>query len=146
MRIVVQRVSSARVEVDGTVCGEIGKGMLVFLGIHKDDTAAATEFLSQKLVNLRIFEDAAGKMNLALKEVGGEVLVVSQFTLYGSCLSGRRPDFIDAMRGPEAEALYEKFVAEIKAALGRVQTGKFGADMKVHLVNDGPVTFVVDSL
>ncbi len=144
MRILIQRVSSAHVEADGVVCGKIGKGLLVFLGIHKDDTSETTALLVQKLINLRIFKDTDGKMNLALKDVGGAVLVVSQFTLYGNCMGGRRPAFVDSMSGSGAKELYEKFVSEVKAATGDVQTGQFGADMQVHLVNDGPVTFLLE--
>jgi D-tyrosyl-tRNA(Tyr) deacylase len=144
MRIVVQRVSQAKVTVEGKVTGSIEKGLLVLLGVHKDDLPEHTTWLVSKLVNLRIFEDDQGKMNLCVKDVGGEILVVSQFTLYGNCVSGRRPDFL--MSAPPAQAipLYEKFVAEVSQEMGRVQTGIFGATMQVALVNDGPVTFVID--
>lgn len=144
MKILIQRVKEAKVVVAGETVGKVGKGLLVFLGIHKEDTPEKTGWLVNKLLNLRVFEDDAGKMNLSVKDVGGEVLVVSQFTLYGNCHNGRRPDFIAAMRGPEAEAIYDKFVAEVKAEIGKVETGSFGAEMEVALINDGPVTFMVE--
>lgn len=144
MRLVVQRVSHARVEVEGEVVGEIGRGVLVLLGVHKDDSAEDTTWLVNKLVNLRIFEDENGKMNLSVKDIQGEVLVVSQFTLYGNCGNGRRPDFIESAPGLRANVVYEKFVREVGLELGKVQTGKFGASMQVSLLNDGPVTLIVD--
>lgn len=144
MKIVIQRVSSAQVTVEGAVVGKIGTGVLVLLGIHKEDKAEQTSWLVQKLVNLRIFEDEAGKMNLGLKDVGGEVLVVSQFTLYGNCVNGRRPDFFSAAPGGQAEPIYNKFVNEVEVELGKVQTGKFAAMMQASLVNDGPVTLIID--
>jgi D-tyrosyl-tRNA(Tyr) deacylase len=144
MRLLIQRVLEAKVVVDQEVVGKIGKGLLVFLGIHKDDTPQKTGWLVKKLATLRIFEDDEGKMNRSVSDVGGEVLVVSQFTLYGNCMNGRRPDFISTMRGVEAEAIYEKFVLEVKQEVGAVQTGKFGAYMQVTLLNDGPVTFIID--
>lgn len=145
MRCVVQRVTSAKVEVNGAVCGEIGRGLLVFLGVAKGDTAPDAEFLASKVAQLRIFADAQGKMNLSLIETGGAVLAVSQFTLYGDCRKGRRPSFDDAAAPEEARALYEHFVAAVRGLGVRVETGVFQADMAVTLVNDGPVTLIVES-
>ncbi|MEM1282507.1 MAG: D-aminoacyl-tRNA deacylase [Chlamydiota bacterium] len=144
MRILIQRVKEAYVDVDGQVVGKIGKGVLVFLGLHKDDTESSIPWLVNKLVGLRVFEDEQGKMNLSVKDIGGEVLVVSQFTLYGNCMNGRRPDFISTMRGEDAEQLYDRFVKEVQDIMGSVQSGQFGANMQVHLVNDGPVTFMIE--
>lgn len=144
MRLVVQRVKESRVHVDGACIGQIEKGLLVYLGIHRNDTFASIPWMVNKLINLRIFEDAQGKMNLSLKETGGEVLVVSQFTLYGNCANGRRPDFLEAARPAEAEALYNQFVEEVRKELGRVQTGQFQATMEVYSINDGPVTFWIE--
>lgn len=145
MRVVVQRVKQASVVVDNAVCGEIQRGLLVFLGIHKEDRPEQTLWLVNKLKNLRIFSDEQGKMNLSVQDIKGEILVVSQFTLYGDCTDGRRPDFTKCAAGLEAVTIYEKFVAEVKAAMGSVQTGIFGAKMEVSLLNDGPVTFIIES-
>ena len=145
MRCVVQRVTSAKVEVDGVVSGEIGRGLLVLLGVAKGDTVADAEFLASKVPQLRIFSDAQGKMNLSLIDTGGAVLAVSQFTIYGDCRKGRRPSFDDAAGPEEARALYEHFVAAVRAAGVRVETGVFQADMAVTLVNEGPVTLIVES-
>lgn len=145
MRAVVQRVSRAQVSVDGELCSQIGKGMLVLLGVAADDTPAEAEKLAQKIAGLRIFEDAQQKMNLSLSDVGGQMLVVSQFTLLGDCRKGRRPSFTDAA-GPElAETLYEVFVKAVAAQGVPVATGRFRAHMQVELVNDGPVTLLLDS-
>jgi len=145
MRAVVQRVSRAQVSVDGELCSQIGKGMLVLLGVAADDTPAEAEKLAQKIAGLRIFEDAQQKMNLSLSDVGGQMLVVSQFTLLGDCRKGRRPSFTDAA-GPElAETLYEVFVKAVAAQGVPVATGRFRAHMEVELVNDGPVTLLLDS-
>lgn len=144
MRLVVQRVASASVEVEGKIAGKIGKGLLVLLGIHKDDSPEQTVWLVNKLVNLRIFEDEKGKMNKDVKEVGGEVLVVSQFTLYANCANGRRPDFMESAGGLKAEPIYEKFCREVAGEMGGVQTGIFGAFMKISLINDGPVTVILE--
>lgn len=144
MKVVVQRVKKAQVEVEGTVCGSIEKGILVFLGIHKDDLPHQTTWLVSKLLNIRIFSDDEGKMNLSLLDIQGEVLIVSQFTLYGNCLEGRRPDFGFAAGPEKAIPIYEKFIREMELSLGKVQTGIFGATMEVSLVNDGPVTFVLE--
>lgn len=145
MRAVVQRVTEARVEVDGTVVGSIGRGFLVLLGVARGDTAADAAYLAEKTAGLRVFEDAAGKMNLALDEVGGAVLAVSQFTLLGDCRKGRRPGFTDAAPPELADRLYNDYVAALRAAGLTVATGVFRAEMRVHLANDGPVTLLLDS-
>lgn len=145
MRAVVQRVSRAKVTVAGEIAGEIGKGMLVLLGVADGDTADDAVTMADKLVGLRVFEDPDGKMNLALTEVGGAMLVVSQFTLLGDCRKGRRPSFIAAARPEVAEALYRTFVAEVQGRGITVATGRFQTHMDVELVNDGPVTLLVDS-
>src|SRR5262249_8877046 len=130
--------------VEGQVCGEIGRGMLVRLGVAADDTADDARQLAEKIVGLRVFDDADGKMNLALADVGGAMLVVSQFTLFGDCRKGRRPSYTDAAEPALAERLYEQLVAIVRAKGIEVATGRFRADMKVALVNDGPVTLLVD--
>lgn len=145
MRAVVQRVSSASVTVAGKVTGQIGRGFLVLLGIATDDAQEDLIYLAQKVVGLRVFEDADGKMNLSIGEVGGAMLVVSQFTLYGDCRKGRRPGFTDAARPEVAEPLYRAFVAEVRGQGIVVETGQFQAEMQVSLVNDGPVTLLIDS-
>jgi D-tyrosyl-tRNA(Tyr) deacylase len=145
MRAVVQRVARARVVIDDQTVGEVGRGLLVLLGVTHDDTAETAAWLADKIVGLRIFNDADGKMNLAVGDVGGGVLVVSQFTLYGDCRKGRRPSFIDAARPEVAIPLYEAFVNAVKALGVSVATGRFGAMMQVELVNDGPVTLILDS-
>ena len=144
MRAVVQRVSRAEVRVGGEVTGRIGSGLAVLLGVGKGDTERAVEFLLDKIVGLRIFPDAEGKMNLSLEQTGGGLLVVSQFTLTADTSRGNRPGFSTAAPPPLAERLYERFATEIRARHGRVATGRFGADMRVTLANDGPVTFVLD--
>jgi D-tyrosyl-tRNA(Tyr) deacylase len=145
MRACVQRVSSASVTVDGKVVGEIAAGLVVLLGVAHGDTDADAEFMADKLVNLRIFSDEAGKMNLSLLDTGGEMLVVSQFTLLGDCRKGRRPSFVAAAPPDLAAALYATFVACVEAAGVHVATGTFQAMMDVALVNDGPVTMLLDS-
>lgn len=145
MRAVVQRVTRARVVIDGETVGEVGRGLLVLLGVTHDDTAETASWLADKIAGLRIFNEADGKMNLAVGDVGGGVLVVSQFTLYGDCRKGRRPSFLDAARPELAVPLYEAFVNAIKALGLPVATGRFGAMMQVELVNDGPVTLIIDS-
>ncbi len=145
MRLLIQRVTQASVTVDDKTVGIIGPGVLVFLGIHKDDPPEATTYLAQKLINLRMFHDENEKMNLSLLDTHGSVLIVSQFTLYANCNSGRRPDFFQAAPPDIAEPLYEKFITEVKSGISKVETGIFGARMRVHLINDGPVTFILDS-
>lgn len=146
MRVVVQRVAHAKVTVEGRITGEIGRGLLVLQGIVPSDTAADGEWLAQKLTKLRIFEDADGKMNLSVTDLAGGILLVSQFTLHASTAKGTRPSFNAAARPEIAHPLYELFQQQLAAALGRpVATGEFGAMMQVALVNDGPVTLVIDS-
>lgn len=145
MRTVVQRVSSASVTVDGNVIGKINKGFLVLLGIKSTDTKQDVDYMVKKVINLRIFRDENDKMNLSLKDVNGELLIVSQFTLYGDASSGNRPSFIDAAKPDIAIPLYEYFVSECRKKINLVQTGEFGADMKVELLNDGPVTIIMES-
>lgn len=146
MRAVIQRVRSARVVVAGETVGEIGRGLMVLLGVRTGDTEAQAKWLAEKIAGLRIFEDDGGKMNVAACDNGSAILVVSQFTLYGDCQKGRRPSFIAAARPDEAEPLYEKFVEFIQMQGIPTATGRFGADMQVELVNDGPVTLVVDTM
>ena len=145
MRAILQRVSEARVQIDGATVGEIGHGLLVLLGVTKSDTAEQARWLADKIVSLRIFNDADGKMNLDLAEVDGAILVVSQFTLYGDCSKGRRPSFIDAAAPETAIPLYEEFINAIKAHGIPTATGRFGAMMQVELCNAGPVTLILDS-
>ena len=145
MRAVVQRVSRARVVIDGETTGEVGLGLLVLLGVTHTDTVEDAAWLADKVIGLRIFNDADGKMNRGVADVGGGVLVVSQFTLYGDCRKGRRPSFIDAARPEVAIPLYEAFVNGVKALGVPAATGRFGAMMEVELVNEGPVTLIVDS-
>jgi D-tyrosyl-tRNA(Tyr) deacylase len=145
MRAVVQRVARARVVVGAEVVGEIGRGLLILLGVAKSDTPEQAVWLADKIVSLRIFQDAQDNMNLGLTDVGGAVLVVSQFTLYGDCRKGRRPSFIDAAPPEIAMPLYEAFVNGVRAQGIPTATGRFGAMMHVELVNDGPVTLIVDS-
>lgn len=144
MRIVVQRVTRASVEVDGEICGKIGKGFLVLLGVGENDTEADCQRLADKLINLRIFADENDKINLALKDVGGELLIVSQFTLYADCRKGNRPNFIQAAKPELANSLYEYFIDYCKKKVPVVQSGIFGADMKVDLLNDGPFTVILE--
>lgn len=145
MRSVVQRVTKARVTVQGIVKGEVGAGVMVLLGVGKGDTAADAAYLAEKSANMRIFNDSAGKMNLSLLEIGGGALVVSQFTLYGDVRRGRRPGFDQAAPPDEAVSLYEEYVSSLRALGVRVETGVFGEHMVVELVNDGPVTILLDS-
>ena len=145
MRAVVQRVSRARVTVGNDLAGEIGSGLLVLLGVSKDDTEADADYLSNKIIGLRVFEDAGGKMNRAVAEAEGSVLVVSQFTLYGDVRHGKRPSFDAAATPEKARGLYEYFVERIRAAGLRCETGRFQEMMQVELVNDGPVTILLDS-
>ena len=145
MKAVVQRVSSARVEVDGEITGEIARGLLVLLGVAKEDQEKDAAWMAEKVVGLRIFEDGEGKMNRGLLDVEGALLAVSQFTLLGDSRKGRRPSFIDAAPPEEAEALYRTFVTKTRSLGAKTETGKFQAHMAVHLVNDGPVTILLDS-
>ncbi|OGQ01004.1 MAG: D-tyrosyl-tRNA(Tyr) deacylase [Deltaproteobacteria bacterium RBG_19FT_COMBO_46_12] len=145
MKAVIQRVKSAQVCVDSQVTGKIGKGLLVLLGIGKGDGESDLSFLASKIPELRIFEDASGKFNLSLKEINGEALVVSQFTLYGDCRKGRRPSFTEAEEPVIAKNFYEQFVSKLREQGVPVQTGEFQAKMEVYLINDGPVTLLLDS-
>ncbi len=145
MRAVIQRVTESSVKVDDRTVGAIGKGLMVLLGVSRNDGEKEADYLADKIVNLRIFEDADGKMNRSLLEVGGEMLVVSQFTLLGDCRKGRRPSFVGAAPPEIANALYEYFVEITKEKGITIQTGEFGAMMAVSLVNDGPVTLIVES-
>lgn len=145
MRAVIQRVSRAKVSVGKEVTGEIGRGLLVLLGVSVRDMEKDAAYLVEKTLNLRIFEDAEDKMNLSLLDISGELLVVSQFTLYGDATRGRRPSFIDAAPPERANRLYENFVAEARKQVKKVHTGRFQAMMDVELVNDGPVTILLDS-
>ena len=144
MRVILQRVSRASVTIDGRVAGAIDRGFLLLVGFTHEDTVAEVEWMADKVLGLRLFGDADGKLNLSLDEVGGAVLVVSQFTVYGDARKGRRPSFITAARPETAIPLYERFIAQLEASGTRVATGEFGADMQVSLVNDGPVTLVLD--
>lgn len=145
MRAVVQRVTSSSVLVDGNIIGEIKQGFNVLIGISKDDTVEDLKYIKDKIINLRVFQDENDKMNLSLLDVKGEILVISQFTLYGDCRKGRRPNFMDALGGEEAKKLYEEFVELLKTSDLKVECGEFGADMKVNINNDGPVTILLDS-
>ncbi len=145
MKAVIQRVSSASVVVDGKTVGQCGRGLMILLGVAEGDTETDAQLLSRKIANLRIFCDEAGKMNLSVKDVGCESLVVSQFTLLANYRHGNRPDFLQSAKPAEADRLYEYFKALLAAELSRVESGVFGADMQVSLVNEGPVTIVMDS-
>ena len=145
MKVVIQRVKNASVKVDGKVVGEIEKGFLVLVGIKVGDAKEQADYLVKKVCNLRVFTDENDKMNLSLKDVNGKLLIVSQFTLYGDCSDGNRPSFIEAARPETAIPLYEYFISECKKEVSIVETGIFGADMKVSLLNDGPVTIIIDS-
>jgi D-tyrosyl-tRNA(Tyr) deacylase len=145
MRVVIQRVKSASVNVGGQAVGSIGQGLMVLVGIGRDDTVKDAEWIADKIVNLRIFETEEGKLDKSLLDVGGELLLVSQFTLYGDCRKGRRPSFSDAMEADKARAFFEAFVEMARTKGPRVETGVFQAMMDVTLVNDGPVTLLLDS-
>ena len=144
MKIVIQRVTNAQVEVDKKVVGKIGKGFLVLLGVTHKDTKENADYLVKKLCKLRVFSDENDKMNLSLKDVNGELLIVSQFTLYANCKDGNRPSFVEAAKPEQANELYEYFCSECKKNDIKVEKGIFGADMKVSLLNDGPVTIVIE--
>ena len=145
MRVVIQRVSEASVTIDGAIEGKIATGFMILLGIDHEDTNEDIEWLVQKIANLRVFGDEDGKMNLSILDVKGEILLISQFTLFASTKKGNRPSFIQSAKPEIAIPLYEKFIDALKENKIPVQTGKFGADMKVMLVNDGPVTIIIDS-
>ena len=144
MRLILQRVSRAAVRIDQQVLGEVGRGYCILVGLTHSDTPAEVQWMAEKVVGLRLFADAEGKMNLGLGEIRGAVLVISQFTLYGNAEKGRRPSFIDAARPEVAEPLYEEFVARLRALGVTVATGRFGAMMEVEIHNDGPVTLVLE--
>ena len=144
MRLLVQRVLNSNVKVDGKVVGEINKGYMVLLGVTHDDDKEKADYLVNKLLNLRVFEDENGKMNLNIKQVGGELLIISQFTLYGNTKDGNRPSFTDAAKPDKANELYEYFIEKWKKENIKTEAGIFGADMKVSLVNDGPVTVMLE--
>jgi D-tyrosyl-tRNA(Tyr) deacylase len=145
MRAVVQRVTSSSVSVNENIIGEIGIGFNVLIGISKDDTLEDLKYIKDKIINLRVFHDENDKMNLSLLDIKGEILVISQFTLYGDCRKGRRPNFMEAQGGMDAKKLYEEFLELIKTSNLKVESGEFGADMKVQINNDGPVTIMLDS-
>lgn len=145
MRAVVQRVTYSSVEVNGEIVGEINNGFNVLLGISKDDTEEDMKYIKEKIVNLRVFSDENDKMNLSLLDIKGELLLISQFTLYGDARKGRRPNFMNALGGEEAKKFYDKFIYMMKETGLKIETGIFGADMKVDIRNDGPVTILLDS-
>ena len=145
MKFVIQRVTESSVKVDGEIIGQIGKGFMVLIGVGQDDTQEIADKMVKKMVGLRIFEDENGKTNLSLADVNGELLLISQFTLYANCKKGNRPSFIESGAPDKAEALYEYIIAKCKESVPVVEIGSFGADMKVSLVNDGPFTIVLDS-
>ncbi|MBT3394149.1 MAG: D-tyrosyl-tRNA(Tyr) deacylase [Waddliaceae bacterium] len=145
MKVLIQRVKEASVTVDGKVCGSIGGGLLIFFAAHIDDTNKTIPWLSEKVVGLRIFPDDAGKMNISVSDIDGEILVVSQFTLYGTCSKGKRPEFTKSAPPEKAEALYDEFVEVLTKKLGKpVSTGKFREHMDVSLINDGPITLEIE--
>ncbi len=144
MKLVIQRVSEASVAIDGETRGQIGRGFMVLIGVGQEDTKEVADKYIKKMIGLRIFEDENGKTNLSLKDVDGQLLLISQFTLYANCKKGNRPSFIEAGAPDQAEALYEYIVEECKKAVPIVETGEFGADMKVSLTNDGPFTVILD--
>ena len=145
MKFVIQRVKQASVKVEGSVIGEIEKGYLVLIGVSDKDTEAVADKMIKKMIGLRIFEDAEGKTNLSVADVGGSLLLVSQFTLYANCKKGNRPSFIEAGAPDKANQLYEYIIEESKKSVSVVQTGRFGAEMEVSLINDGPFTILLDS-
>jgi D-tyrosyl-tRNA(Tyr) deacylase len=145
MKVLLQRIKQGAVTVDGELIGKTGPGLCLFLGVAKGDSESDAARLAERATELRIFEDSAGKMNLSLKDVNGEVLIVSEFTLYGDCARGRRPSFSEAAAPAEAERLYDHFVEQVKHLGFRVATGRFQAKMDVQVINDGPVTFILDS-
>ncbi len=144
MKVLLQRVSKASVKVEGKVEGEIGPGLLVFLGVTDSDTDEEIDYLVNKVTNLRVFNDNQGKMNLSIKDVSGDILVVSQFTLYADCQRGRRPSYTQAANPEYADEMYERFIEKIQISGVKVQSGVFGAHMEVELINDGPVTIMIE--
>ena len=144
MKLVIQRVSNAKVEVENKTIGQIEKGFLVLLGVGPEDTTEIADFLVEKLCNLRVFKDKEEKMNLSIKDIDGELLIVSQFTLYADCKKGNRPSFSNAAKPEKANELYEYFMEKCKEKVRKVEHGEFGADMKVSLLNDGPVTIILE--
>jgi len=144
VKVVIQRVDKATVDVEGQRVGEISKGLLLLIGVGQNSTAEFIPVLAEKIVNLRIFEDEAGKMNLSLKDVSGEILAISQFTLYASLKKGRRPDFFDAAPPAKGEEFYKLIISELKKHIPKVETGIFGAHMKIDFINNGPVTIILD--
>ena len=144
MKFVVQRVKNAQVDIEGKIVGKIGKGFMVLIGITHTDTKEVADYLVKKLINLRVFEDENGKMNLSIKDIKGEMLLISQFTLYADCSEGNRPSFVNAAKPEMANVLYEYFCEECKKNEIKVEKGIFGADMKVSLLNDGPVTIILE--
>lgn len=145
MRAVVQRVKSSKVEVDNKVISEIGKGINLLVGISKEDTKEDIDYIVRKVLGMRIFEDEDERMNFSLQDIGGELLLISQFTLYGDCRKGKRPDFMKAQGGDAARDIYNQLVEVFKKEIPNLQTGEFGADMKVDIINDGPVTLLLES-
>ena len=145
MRVVVQRVSKAKVTIDKKVIGKIGRGLVILLGVSEDDTSEDAQFLADKCVNLRIFNDDKGKMNLSALDIGGEILSISQFTLYGDCRKGRRPSFIKAARPERGKELYDRFNEILRQSRLKIETGEFGGMMDVDIYNEGPVTIIIDS-
>ena len=145
MKFVIQRVNNASVTIDEKIVGKINKGFLVFIGVSNDDTKEIADKMIKKLIGMRIFDDENGKTNLALADVDGELLLVSQFTLYANCKKGNRPSFVDAGNPDKANALYEYIISKCKEQVDIVETGSFGADMKISLINDGPFTIILDS-
>lgn len=145
MRVIIQRVKTANVSINGKLISQINKGFLVFLGISKDDNEQKINYLANKVVNLRIMADSDDKMNLSLKDVKGEILIVSQFTLYGDCQKGNRPSFIKAAEPQKAEKFYQLFIQKCKESNLKVKNGVFGAKMSIKLINDGPVTLIIDN-
>ena len=145
MRAVIQRASSASVSVDGEIISSIGRGLLILVGFHRDDKISDSDYIINKSIGLRIFEDAKGLMNLSVSDIGGEILVVSQFTLYGDSRAGKRPSFSTSMPSSEAAKFYDNFIDRFKESFSLLKSGVFGADMKIELINSGPVTILLDS-
>ena len=146
MRTIIQRVSQSDITINGEKGGSIGKGFMVLVGVSEEDSEKEAEYLADKLVGLRVFSDSEDKMNLALEDVGGELMIVSNFTLYANCKKGNRPSFVKAQKPPRATEIYDHFVDRVKAKFnGKIVTGEFGADMQINLTNDGPITIIMDT-